>query len=458
MRPAQAPAAAAVLCGLAATTGHTREAPSIEGLRAAVAAQQRTLDDQAIRLDQQRQEIVELRRRIEATTPSPSDGTPGAVTPLARLKPPADPLLETGEPDRFKPSLDLAGYVQTDALYAPGARPGEAEDLFLPRLIGAPGAPRRDRLRLSARDTRLSVDARWPGPALPLRAYVEFDFFGQAPEDAQAQLSSYAPRLRHALVEIGPGTGAWTLTIGQTWSAFADPAAYGPFYNASPFGAVFVRQAQVRYTRWLRDDTRVFLSVENPQGEAETPVGSGGAHRFDDAPDIAGGLRLDRSWGHLQVAGLLRSIQHPATEDRARGWGLAVSGGVRPHHAPKGRLRAQVSGGEGMGRYVSDLGPGFDATIAAGGDLHPRRALAATASYEHAWSDRWRSALGVSLVDVEASRAGDLRRSRVITGNTVFRPVEALDLAAEVTLGDKTVAGGRSTRASLYRLTSRLSF
>ena len=46
----------------------------------------------------------------------------------------------------------------------------------------------------------------------------------------------------------------------------------------------------------------------------------------------------------------------------------------------------------------------------------------------------------------------------MITANLVFRPAEALDLAAEVTLGEKEDGLGRRSQARLYRLSSRLSF
>ncbi len=419
---------------------------AIEALRATIAAQQRSLEAQAALLEQQRQAIAALDRKLDALAgpdPAPSDPTPAAFA---------------------GPGLKVAGYVQTDALYFPKARTGEAEDLLLPRLINTTSAAAsRDRSRLSARASRLSLEARWPTAPVPLRAVVEFDFFGQAPATAQAQTNGYEPRLRQAYVELGPGRDAWSLTLGQTWSAFADPESYGPFYNASPFGAVFVRQAQIRYTRWLDPDTRLFVSVENPQGE----IAGAGGEAFDTWPDLVVGGRIDRGWGHVQVSGLLRAIQESPPDDRALGWGLMLSSVLRPGFASDDRLRAQVSGGRGVGRYISDLGAGFDGVVETDGAVRTRPVLALSANYQHAWSPRWRSALGLSAVEVDAppssavttaTLAEDVRGTRVITANLVFSPVTALDLAAEITLGEKEDGLGRRARARLYRLSSRLSF
>ena len=84
------------------------------------------------------------------------------------------------------------------------------------------------------------------------------------------------------------------------------------------------------------------------------------------------------------------------------GWGLALSGVLRPGFAPDDRLRAQLRGGRGVGRYISDLGAGFDGLVETDGALRTRPVLAVSANYQHAWSPRWRSALGLSAVEVDA--------------------------------------------------------
>ncbi len=119
------------------------------------------------------------------------------------------------------------------------------------------------------------------------------------------------------------------------------------------------------------------------------------------------------------------------------------------------------------GGYISDLSAGFDGLVETDGALRTRPVLVVSANYQHAWSPRWRSALGLSAVEVDApppsavsaaALANDVRTTRVITTNLVFSPVTAFDLAAEVTLGEKEDGLGRRARARLYRLSSRLSF
>lgn len=235
----------------------------------------------------------------------------------------------------------LGGQLQVDWLTFPKARPGESEDLFYPRLINTdPNAVGHMRTRISPRDSRLNVDVRSPSPIGPLRAFVEFDFFGDIPANAQSQLNGYTPRLRHMLIEIGKGrgTGQWLLQLGQTWSTFGDVTTYPNFYNGLPLGAVFVRQPLIRLTYWLNPNTSFSAAVENPQGDILGATGSAAGTQFDHLPDLVGAVRQEFGWGHIQLAGMIRSIDTTTPYYRSTGYGLSANGIVTiPRAVGKGQ-------------------------------------------------------------------------------------------------------------------------
>jgi hypothetical protein len=154
---------------------------------------------------------------------------------------------------------------------------------------------------------------------------------------------------------------------------------------------------------------------------------------------------------------LLRALRQAGSE-ATLGWGVTISGARRLRGPFDGVARFQMSGGEGIARYVGELGPRFDG--ASRGDARPLRVLAGSAHYEHGWTPRWRWAIGASGVDVEGATSAHPapRRTRAVFANTVFETAEGLDLAAEVVWGEQQAASGRRPRGGLYRLTGRLAF
>lgn len=433
-----------------------QNAPPLDGVLSLLAEQQRTLERQALQLGQQRQELAALRRDLEQLTLKALSPAPAPLAPQTPVEgPQRPPSVQAAGAAR----LQLSGYLQADALYVPHLRQGEPEDLFSPGLLATPSLPpSQPHTRLSARDTRLGLEARGAGDSV--KAIVEVDFFGGAPNAAQVQLSSYEPRLRHAFVDIAPAGGGGSFRLGQTWSALSDPASFGPFYNAVPFGTIFVRQAQIRYTHLIDDDVEFFASIENPQGEVRRDAADLHDER-DPAPDLIVGFRTAQPAGHLQAGVVLRKLRSSPSGAETLGWGLSLSGAYGLAGPSGGRLRFQLSGGEGFGRYISDLGDGYDGAVTASGDIRPLGVLAASASYEHEWTRRWRSTIGIGHVvvaDEPLQADDDIRRTQAIIANAVYRPLQGLDFAAEITFGEKQTVSGQRARGALYRLATRWSF
>lgn len=90
---------------------------------------------------------------------------------------------------------------------------------------------------------------------------------------------------------------------------------------------------------------------------------------------------------------------------KVTGWGVTASGGIPMNWwTEKDRLLWQLSYGEGIGRYINDLGTlgGYDAIFAPNGDLKVLPVFAGYLSYQHWWTPRWRSNTTFSWVEVDA--------------------------------------------------------
>jgi hypothetical protein len=169
---------------------------------------------------------------------------------------------------------------------------------------------------------------------------------------------------------------------------------------------VFIRNPQLRITPFSKDGMTWAFSLEAPNSVLDTgkltavdpALGAGIAGR-NRLPDLIGSFRLDRDWGHLRAAAILRQVgfHNTASADgnpsgEKPGYGLNVSGTLKAFG--NDRISWQLAGGTAIASYMND----------GGTDLAPNAQLRAEAVqslgwfvyYNHAWSDKWTSAAGYS--------------------------------------------------------------
>jgi hypothetical protein len=271
---------------------------------------------------------------------------------------------------------------------------------FLPSTIPVrdqPGWDGGERSTLHAKGTRLSLELRrpvaWDGT---LRIYSEYDFF----DDSTS--SSMKFRVRHFYGQ------AWNFLIGQTFSAFMDIDAFPDVVDyQGPNGIVNRRQPQIRYTLPIHQgDTKfqLFASVEQPESKIDTDTDEfpDGARTLTHTPDGVAGFRWEGKLGHLQGSALFREISFESDNGPSEdtfGWGLSLSGSLNVFE--KDKLSAQVTYGEGVARYINDLGgETLDAAL-DGGRLEAIPVLAAMVGYTHHWNEHWRSTISGGYVHVD---------------------------------------------------------
>ncbi len=195
--------------------------------------------------------------------------------------------------------------------------------------------------------------------------------------------------------------------VGQTDSNFMDISVFPNTIDYwGPPGMVFVRNPQFRITPVSRDGMTVALSLEAPNSALDTgkitdidPALASSISSRNRLPDAVASFKLERDWGHVRAAGILRQVgyHNPSAPDgepagQKPGYGLNVSGTWKLFG--KDQLNGQVVGGRAIASYMND--GGVDLAPNANLNAETVQTLGWLLYYNHAWSDKWTSALGYS--------------------------------------------------------------
>jgi len=293
--------------------------------------------------------------------PPPDIAVPVTTTPLAPGKGLQWKVGDT--------TIKIGGYVKLDLIHDFDAI--GSTDSFDPRTIPTDGSDGSN-TRMHARQSRLNLDVTMPTSADPLRFFVEGDFFG----------SGNAFRLRHAYGETAG------VLAGQTWSSFMDEGAMPETLDfESPIGFPQIRQAQVRYTNKLDGGNSFAFSIEDPASVIVAPDGVDG-HPEEPIPDLTANYIWNNSLGHVQVSafgGMASFNPDVGSTDTVPLWGVNLSTKLKTFGEDSAIL--QFTYGDGVGRYRG----GTTAAPDANGDLEAVETVALLGSYQHYWSEKYRS-------------------------------------------------------------------
>lgn len=418
----------------------------------AASAQGATTDLEA-RVRQLEEALAAVRAELAASraAPPPVIQIPQAVPAPAAPPPPADGF-------RVGPhTVKYGGWVKLDAL-ATDYRDGDlanadlGRDFLLPATIPVGGAGDRD-VHFNARQTRLwfTTDGVVAGHKVGTRVEMDFQTLPGAGDQRTTSPSNLS--LRRAYITVDN----WL--FGQEWSTFQNTAVLPETadYIGPTAGTIFVRQAQVRYTRGPFS-----IALENPETTI-TPFRGGARILADDSvmPDVAAKFELKRPFGDLALAGLVRqlAVDEGAIDADTTGWGVSLSGKLKV--GPRDDLRFMVTHGEGIGRYVG-LNLVNDAVVTADGDLEAVPLTAGFASFRHVWAEGLRSNLmyGLQRVDnpVSLTGTGVNRSSESLHFNIIWSPVRGLDLGAEIMRADRELESGVSGEIRRLQAFAKYSF
>jgi len=169
-------------------------------------------------------------------------------------------------------------------------------------------------------------------------------------------------------------------------------------------------------------------------------------------PDGVVGWRWEGDIGHVQLAGLFRDIGYEADnarDDTVFGWGANASGAFNLFKADK--VSWQVAYGEGMARYVNDLGgTDLDAAPDSSGNLKALPIFTSTIGYTHQWSKQFRSTVSCGYVHADpTSSLGKfaIEDTRYASANLVWHPTKAFRMGIEYLYGHKETQNGADSDA-----------
>jgi len=293
------------------------------------------------------------------------------------------------------------------------------------------------------RQSRLGVKSSTATSFGELKTQFEFELYGTGVDAGQTTF-----RLRHAYGELGH------FGAGQYWSPFMDIDVFpNSIEYWGPNGMVFFRNVQFRWMP-LKGKNAVTIAIERPgasgdQGIFQDRIELQGIRPRFDLPDLSGHVRLNRDWGHVQIAGIVRRIRWiDAVNDQFDlsgddvGWGATVSSNVKFGKNDIGRF--QVVYGEGIENYMNDAP--VDVGIKILNPTDPVRPIKGVALpvlgivsfLDHNWNKKFSSSVGYSLVNIENSSgqtANAYHRGQYGLTNLLYYPVENVIVGGEFQWG-----------------------
>lgn len=347
--------------------------------------------------------------------------------------------------------FSFGGFVKLDAMIT-NTSDGEIADGSVGRLfyvpstipVGAPGANEGTDTDMGAQFSRFWFAADTDlESGDKLKGYLEMDMFGGGNINGnEVSTNTYGVSLRQAYVNWTRPDGSSVLA-GQTWSNFQDVAALPDAVDfvGPTEGTIFVRQAQVRYTKGAWS-----FSLENPETTI-TPYHNVGARISSDdnnVPDLTVRWQKKGDWGYVSVAGMVRQFayENPAAgiDDTATGGALSVSG--RFNIGKNDDIRYMATYGKGIGRYLG-LGIASDTVLDAGGSLEAIDGYGGFAAWRHAFSPKLRSNLFYSAAafdnDTALTGVAVTKGAESFHANLIYSPVPKLDIGAELIWGRRTL-------------------
>lgn len=356
-------------------------------------------------------------------------------------------------------TVKFTGYVKLDAMvteteYGELAFPGR--DFYVPSLTPVSGDSEGAKFDAHARQTRFIFLTTTPlDNGKTIGGHLEFDMMSTVGGDERIT-NGYSPSVRHAFFTYD----RWL--FGQTWSTFMDvnslPDSLDFIGNTD--GAIFVRQAQVRYTAG-----NFQFSLENPETTV-TPFGGGTRIVTDDngMPDVVARYNAKGDWGTFSISGLAREMAYDTGtfDDSTYAYGISVSSKIML--GAKNDLRITVSTGDGIGRYLA-LNTFNDVVLTAGdgtAELDTISATGAAIAYRHWWNDKWRSNFIFAGLegdnDTDYTGTGATKSTSSGSVNLLYQAASKMLFGVELRYAKREVESGLEGDLTRLQFTAKYDF
>ncbi len=438
------------------------------GLASAQTVKERELEARIAQLEAQVQALLTQQQQTatevqEVRTAQAAPAAPAAPATAATVPAGSQPIQTTTLTPQANPgtTLTVGGMIRMDA-FATHTTDGDiakgtaGRDFYVPGAIPVGGDGPDTYMDAHMKFSRLWLDASTVlDSGDKLAARLEMDFFGGSLGNTAAT-NTYGATLRHAYV-------SWNNWLaGQTWSNFMDT---GALLDAVDFvgptdGIVFVRQPQLRYTNgpWT-------VSLESPETTVQPFGGAPRVITGDNSaiPDVIARYTHKADWGHFSVAGMARQLKYEpvvGADSTDTGYGLTASGLMKM--GERTDLRYQLSGGDGIGRYIGLATINQDAMVDSDGNIDALGGWAGYVGLRHVFSDRVRGNVfyARSQWDNETAWTGfDVtRKVHSAHANLIWTPYPKLDLGVEAIWGERTLESGADGELLRLHTMARYTF
>lgn len=343
-------------------------------------------------------------------------------------------------------TVKLYGYAKLDAIYTDSD--GGGKFAFTPSaiILDKDEAGHVDNAFLMhARQTRLGVATSTDTSYGKFKTKIEGDFYGAGGNEVYS--NSWGFRLRQAYGELG------NVLIGQAWSTFIDLAQYPETIDfGGPVGALFIRQAQIRYTQPF-DGGSFQFAIENPESNYAT-MGAGEegvvsnqsvSGGNETMPDVIARVNLNPGFGHYSLVGMVRELTYDNGANDDSEIGFAVSATAVIPVVGKDNVILNANYGTALGRYLT---AGFDEAFIdpVTGDIETNDQWGGLVSYQHFWTDTLRSTVAYSYAerDNDSKYVTDTAEKmyQSVHANLMWSPVSRVNMGVEYIWGYREIENG----------------
>jgi uncharacterized coiled-coil protein SlyX len=421
------------------------DAEAVARLERQLAAQQAMIDEQQRMLQSMADQLAELKSSPVVVVEDESEPDPG----------------ESAKPDAGTFKVNYYGHLQTDSIYDFKRVDPTYESTLRPSNIPTQSGTFGDdgRFIQSVKQTQIGFKGELPTRVGTVKSWFEFDLFGTGGSSGDTAFN-----FRHGWVELG-GLG-----FGQTNSNFMDISIFPNVVDWwGPSGMIFNRNPQVRYT-WQMEQSHLAVALEKPNGSFNVGIFGEISPEFGEAasantplPDLTAHYRMNRDWGHLQLAGVLRQLEFETNgtpgndpSDDEVGWGLNFTGSFNLFE--RDQIKFGLVHGEGIASFFND----------GGTNLAPQNFKAEavphtgyTLYYDRYWNDSFSTSLGFSVNDADTRNqqsAGEFDKGTYASTNLLYTPDSALLFGLEFLFGEHEDVAGRTGRDYRAQFTMKHRF
>ncbi|WHR57078.1 DcaP family trimeric outer membrane transporter [Acinetobacter haemolyticus] len=384
----------------------------IQKLRQEVEALKALVQEQRQVQQQQQVQLAEVKTQPQVTTP---------VSPLASLK------------SKAGADVNLYGFVRGDANYIIEG----ADDDF--NAVSKSTGEAKDKLRATAKTTRLGLDFTTPVGDAKVGGKVEVDFAG----------TNEALRIRHAYLTYNN----WL--FGQTTSNFLSSHAPEMIDFSTNIGGGTKRLPQVRYNYKLGPTTQLFVSAEEGDSSAT-----------DDKikyrlPVLT--AKVTQAYaegkGSASARALVENYKSEKAGDDKTGWGIAL--GTDFKVADPLKLFADASYVVGDNSYLYGSNTAY---TVVNNDIEQNEVIAVQVGGTYKILPNLRSTLayGAHFADdgTDYAKANVTANEKVQQAwiNFIYTPAKPIDLGVEYINGKRETFEGKSFKDNRVGLMAKYSF